>query len=470
MADSRSSLQRAKRRHTPRITQVILSGVEDIPHSTVLSVLKRFHRPLRRGTARVSLVKSSGELKLSHPNATDLLELSIPENLFGDHHDVSIRMAENTVFKLFCPWLPKYLSNSKLLEYIPGAYRITRFTNRSKGFVYLNSRKNQAYLVRDGLMIGNTCLTFEVPYRQKCNRCEFLEHGPCSKQVCFNCGREGHSKEECEHPKSCTFCHGDDHTLKQCDMYEEERIHQHERDTSELLQLIPSSREALDGHTEVKECVDLCVQQKKLLASLNIEADEITTPDSYASIVRRKQVSVKRKRKAKKHKEPISESRKIMKRHMQDKGLPKLKQSMTESQVRALAEATVQKLLPQLIESVMESIMSSLSICPDPLHEEKELEIVENTPPPESAEETAIESYVEPETSSRGAKDTTVFMDVIDLKGKRRLEGNTNSIEQYLTSEKKTKKKQRRTKKPSSTKSVHTSQNRRSSATGRTQC
>ena len=338
-----------------KVGSVVLRGVDGRPPCEVTSSLKRAYPILKRGgELSLTVMEHNGSTRVSHPAAKTLLSMSHNPCLFGEESKFEVLPYVQPDYRLFVPWIPKHVNNGMLKRLIPGLYKVERFRGMPrKAIIFLNDELNQALLLRDGIMIGKCPITFETVLRRKCRSCNSLEHGSCDNYCCYNCGVEGHTRDECTAERSCLWCHSDSHELSECAEYQQERISHQEWEQRKLLELLKlTNMEAESG--EQPDEIALTVKQKKFLEKNNI-SDCFTSPASYAAIVS------KRTRKNRKRSNRRRRPTKTKNREASIRVTGNTRKQDRQQTMDNVVESTIKLVLPTVIEAVFKAVRACLT-------------------------------------------------------------------------------------------------------------
>ena len=288
-----------RRRPNRRMKRVMLCGIDDVPHQVIASRLARLRLGIERGRINLKPDQSGSGIILTHPQADKLLDANIDDRLFGTQRRFRVQKMRDTNLSLFVPSLPQNLTNNDLLEVLPGVYRIRRLKNQSKAFVSVVSDEARALLLRDGVMINNHPIVFEVPKPYACRSCFSTEHRSCSKKLCGTCQGADHLRDMCprhDHP-TCGFCKAHDHTMAKCPGYQKWQEEGQQAELERLLGLIPSLEESLDDPRPPQQV--LTRRQQKIF-----DEGQSKSSMSYADIVTSRIARRHKKKKNKKQRQP----------------------------------------------------------------------------------------------------------------------------------------------------------------------
>lgn len=396
----------ANKRSRAHLESVALNGIGSRPLCEVSSAMQRKYPFLRHGRLKLSKLGSSGQVKLSHEEAKQLLTMEHDPLLFGADQDFTVVPYVPLDHRLYMSWIPRHVNNRMLLRCVPGAYKVRRFpTMPSKGIIYLNSEYNQALLLRDGIMIGNTPITFDAVLRRKCQSCNRLEHGLCEKISCFTCGYEGHKREECKDEPSCLWCHDESHLLSNCKEYQEERLSTQRAERNYLLQSLQSNMNVDDDSPRTQQKLSFTVKQKSIMKRHKID-DDFSSHTSYAAIVKRK--TSKNLKRNRRKKDRASKPRQSVKtKNTNDVTIANANQN-------ELILKVVQNIVPAIVKAVQEAFVAALS----PVIPREEIETLRSIDVSKIGD-NVVKSIVYTENKSEEAKlDENNLMD-IQLNSKR---------------------------------------------------
>ena len=237
----------------PPRQRLLLSGVDHLPTSTILSSLCRLYEPFRSQRPTLSRAPSKTGVILTHPEAHSLIAQGIPDDIFGPSHRFTMAPMTDQQPRLFLRGIPHQVTNDDLLDAVKGACKVRRLKDiQSRAYVTFTDETTMALTLRDGVTIGRTDLIFEVPHPQCCRTCLSRDHRRCQGNPrCLRCGEEGHMAKSCKAPARCFLCGQDDsHSPLKCPEYRQWQLQRQSLEEVRLLRLIPTLQQSLEGQQD----------------------------------------------------------------------------------------------------------------------------------------------------------------------------------------------------------------------------
>ena len=300
-------MPQARRTHQ----RVVLHGVDHVNSSTISSVLGRLHPSFRRPLPTYRPTPSGHGIILTHPEANLLLDLDVPDDLFGSRTRFGVTPLSSSRSSLFVRNIPSDLTNDDLLVIIPGSFKVRRLRNSAtKAFVDFTDDQSMALALRDGVTIKRTSLVFEVPNPSPCRVCLSRDHRRCEgRPVCYRCGSPDQLSRVCEQATCCLICGQEgDHTTLKCPDLRQWQDQRREQETKRLLNLVPTVAEALSG---VQDKAPTLSRRQQEMMSKGLERGMKSYADVAASRLntRRKRMKSRRKQKQQDRQVPINHPR-----------------------------------------------------------------------------------------------------------------------------------------------------------------
>ena len=318
----------------------ILTIDRSISVNKIISVVRKVHRDLRKGPVVLTDVRSGDGWHIRHKYIQRLLEIQLQPGAFGRNIPFLLKRYESPP-TIYCPYIPRGITDSMILDVIPGVFNIKRSGKNKGAHVMCRDRISAAILIRDGFAFGKAALEFTAAFRRQCKQCLSFEHSRCdSPKLCRLCGSHEHRTSDCDAEEQlCFLCDGD-HMAHHCDTIRSTKLQFQEQDTLEFLSLIPTIDQCHGGHVDPEPV--LSIRQQHLLSDKEIhgQKDYKSFADALkaSSKPRRRQHTVRQQKIRQKQKKEV----------------------VTQKQQSEIIQKEVQKALRELLPSIVKECIQAI--------------------------------------------------------------------------------------------------------------